>query len=128
MDNYVTFLASLFRSVRFGAADAHGRGNLAEFNFFQQRGAFSRDAATGTYRVDPEKMRAAIDAYADSVLTLQGNGDYAGVQAFLPKAGEMDPTLKAELDKLASAEIPTDIIFKQGMDVLEAGATPAAKR
>ncbi len=127
MDNYVTFLASLFRSVRFGAADAHGRGNLAEFNFFQQRGAFSRDAGTGRYRVDPEKMRAAIDAYADSVLTLQGNGDYAGALAFLPKPGEMDPTLKEELAKLATADIPTDIVFKQGMDVLRAGAASAQR-
>ncbi len=127
MDNYVTFLASLFRSVRFGAADAHGRGNLAEFEFFQRHGAFSRDPATGAYRVDPEKMRAAIDAYADSVLTLQGNGDYAGVLAFLPKPGVMNPTLKADLAKLATADIPTDIIFKQGMDVLQAGA-PAAQR
>jgi len=119
-DTYVTYMAGLFRSVRFGAADAHGRGTLAEFNFFKARGAFTRDDATGTYRVDPEKMRAAIDAYSDSVLTMQGNGDYAGVLAFLPKPGEMDPVLKSDLGKLASADIPTDIIFRQGWDVLEA--------
>ena len=127
MDNYVTYLAGLFRSVRFGAADAHGRANLAEFNFFQERGAFSRDAATGTYRVDAAKMQAAVIAYSDTVLKLQGNGDYDGVAAFLPKAGEMAPTLKEDLGKLAAAEIPTDIVFDQGMDVLQAGA-PAAQR
>jgi hypothetical protein len=124
MDNYVTFLASLFRSVRFGAADAHGRANLAEFNFFKDHGAFSRDAATGAYRVDAEKMRAAIDAYSQKVLTMQGDGDYAAAGAFLPKAGEMDAQLRKDLDGLAAADIPTDIVFRQGMDVLGASAPP----
>ena len=125
MDNYVTFLAGLFRSVRFGGADAHGRANLAEFNFFKAHGAFTRDEATGTYRVDAAKMSAAIDAYCDTVLRLQGDGNYAGVVAFLPKAGEMDPQLRKDLDGLESADIPTDIVFRQGMEVLGAGAPPA---
>jgi hypothetical protein len=122
MDNYVTFLAGLFRSVRFGAADAHGRANLAEFNFFKERGAFSRDLVTGTWRVDPEKMQAAINAYSETVLKLQGNGDYEGVRAFLEKESPMDPQLKAEIDALATADIPTDIVFRQGMEVLQAAA------
>jgi hypothetical protein len=122
MDNFVTFMASLFRSVRFGGADAHGRANLAQFDFSKARGAFTRDDATGTYRVDADKMQAAIDAYCETVLKIQGDGDYAGAVAFLPKAGEMDPTLKADLEGLATADIPTDIVFKQGMEVLEAGA------
>jgi hypothetical protein len=120
MDNYVTFLAGLFRSVRFGAADAHGRANLAEFTFFKEQGAFSRDSTSGTYRVDQAKMQAAVDAFSAKVLTLQGNGDYAGVDAFLPKADQMDPQLRKDLDGLASADIPTDIVFKQGMEVLQA--------
>jgi hypothetical protein len=126
MDNYVTYLAGLFRSVRFGAANAHGRANLAEFTFFKERGAFSRDSTTGTYRVDPAKMQAAVDAFSTKVLTLQGDGDYAGVDAFLPKAEAMDPQLKKDLQGLDSTDIPTDIVFKQGMEVLQAGA--AAKK
>jgi hypothetical protein len=122
MDNCVTYLAGLFRSVRFGAASAHGRANLAEFTFFKEQGAFSRDSTSGTYRVDLAKMQAAVDAFSRKVLTLQGDGDYAGVEAFLPKAGQMDPQLKRDLEGLASADIPTDIVFKQGMDVLNAGA------
>jgi hypothetical protein len=125
MDNYVTYLAGLFRSVRFGAADAHGRANLAQFDFFQAAGAFSRDAKSGTYRVDAVKMRAAIDAYSEKVLKIQGDGDYAAAVAFLPKPGVMDPQLKADLEALATADIPTDVVFKQGMEVLQAGATPA---
>jgi hypothetical protein len=123
MDNYVTYLAGLFRSVRFGAADAHGRANFAQFAFFQERGAFSRDSTTGTYRVDLAKMQSAINAYCDKVLTIQGDGDYAGAVAFLSKAGEMDPQLKTDIAGLASADIPTDIVFKQGIQVL--GTTPA---
>lgn len=125
MDNYVTYLAGLFRSVRFGAADAHGRANMAQFDFFKAAGAFSRDEASGTYRVDAAKMRAAIDAYSEKVLRIQGDGDYAAAIAFLPKAGVMDPQLEADLESLATADIPTDVVFKQGMEVLEAGATPA---
>ena len=127
MDHYVTYLAGLFRSVRFGAASAHGRANLAQFHFFKEQGAFSRDSNTGTYRVDFAKMQKAIDAFSEKVLKLQGDGDYAGVEAFLPKPEQMDPQLRKDLAGLASADIPTDIVFKQGMDVLQAGA-PAAQR
>jgi hypothetical protein len=125
MDNYVTYLAGIFRSVRFGGGDAHGRANLAQFDFFKAAGAFSRDAKTGTYRVDAAKMRAAIDAYSEKVLRIQGDGDYAAAVAFLPKAGAMDPQLKADLATLASADIPTDVVFRQGKDVLAAGEAPS---
>jgi hypothetical protein len=118
MDNYVTYLAGLFRSVRFGAADAHGRANLAQFEFFKARGAFSRDSTDGTYRVDAAKMREAIDAYSARVLTMQGDGDYAAVAQFLPGPDAMDPQLRKDLAALASADIPTDIVFQQGLDVL----------
>jgi len=118
-DNFVTFLAGLFRSIRFGATEAHGRANLAQFMFFQQMGAFTRDTATGTYRVDLPKMQAAMNALSEKILKLQGDGDYDGVVAFLPKKGEMDQTLAADLARLASADIPTDVVFKQGIDVLE---------
>jgi len=118
-DNYVTYLASLFRSIRFGATEAHGRANLAQFLFFQQMGAFMRDPATGTYRVDPPKMEAAMNALSEKILKLQGDGDYDGVVAFLPKKGTMDETLAKDLARLAEADIPTDVVFKQGIDVLQ---------
>jgi hypothetical protein len=118
MDNYVTFLASLFRSIRFGATEAHGRANLAQFLFFQQMGAFTRDPAGGTYRVDLPKMQAAMNALSEKILRLQGDGDYDGVVAFLPKKGAMDTGLAADLARLASADIPTDVVFKQGIEIL----------
>jgi len=118
-DNFVTFLAGLFRSIRFGATEAHGRANLAQFLFFQRMGAFTRDAATGTYRVDVPKMQAAMNALSEKILKLQGDGDYDGVVLFLPKKGTMDETLAADLARLASADIATDVVFKQGIEVLE---------
>ena len=118
MDNYVTFLAGIFRSVRFGASSAHGRANMAAFNYFQDRGAFTRDEGSGTYRVDFEKMTAAMNALSEQILRFQGDGDYAGVTAFNAEMGVIRPALQEDLRRLGSAGIPVDIIFEQGMDVL----------
>jgi peptidase M49-like protein len=117
-DSCVTFLASLFRSIRFGATEAHGRANLAQFLFFQRIGAFTREAATGTYRVDMPRMLEAMNALSEKILKLQGDGDYDGVVSFLPKQGAMDATLAADLARLASADIPTDVVFRQGIEIL----------
>lgn len=117
-DNYVTFLASIFRSVRFGASSAHGRANVARFNYFKERGAFARDPETGTYRVDFDKTREAMNALSEQILRLQGEGDYAGVEAFTERYGQVDTGLQGDLDRLAEARIPVDIVFEQGTDVL----------
>ncbi len=116
--NQVTFLASVFRSVRFGASSAHGRANVARFNYFDAMGAFTRDSATGTYRVDFDRMRAATDSLSAKILRFQGDGDYAGVQAWMDSVGGIRPTLQGDLDRLAAAGIPVDIIFEQGTEVL----------
>jgi hypothetical protein len=117
-DYYVTFLASIFRSVRFGAASAHGRANMARFNFFAERGAFSRDPATGTYRVDMPRMREAMNALSARILTFQGDGDYAGVDAFVNRYGNIPPELQRDLDRVNAAGIPVDVVFEQGRAVL----------
>jgi Peptidase family M49 len=113
-DNYVTFLASIFRSVRFGASNAHGRANAAQFSFFQDRGAFSRDSATGRYRVDFPRMRQAVDAMAEQILRFQGDGDYAGVTRFMEQRGKLSPVLERDLARLGSKGIPVDVVFQQG--------------
>ena len=109
--NYVSFLASLFRSVRFGGGDAHGRANIAAFNFLQQAGAFSRDATTGKYRVNVAKFQAGMNALAEKILTLQGNGDYDGVGAFQQTFGTISAELKQDLTRLKTKGIPVDVIF-----------------
>lgn len=120
-ENMTTFVASIFRSIRFGASSAHGRANVVRFNFFQDMGAFSRDDATGTYRVDFDRTLAAMNALSERILTLQGNGDYDGVLALMEEYGDIRPQLQADLDRLAEAGIPVDIVYEQGLSVLGLG-------
>ena len=112
-DYYVTFLAGIFRSVRFGAASAHGQANMVRFNFFEDRGAFTRDPS-GHYRVDMAAMRKAVDELSGVLLRLQGDGDYAGVQKLTSDLGTVRPGLQADLDRLSRAAIPVDVVFTQG--------------
>jgi Peptidase family M49 len=110
-DNYVTLLASMFRSVRFGATDSHGRANVVAFNFLQKFGAFTREPS-GKYRVDMAKMREGADSLAARILRIQGNGDYEGAGALNAEFGAIGPQLQADLDRLKS--IPVDIVYDQG--------------
>jgi hypothetical protein len=116
-DYYVTFLAGIFRSVRFGAASAHGQANMLRFNFFVDRGAFARDGS-GHYRVDMPKMRQAVDELSGVLLKLQGDGDYAGVAQLTKELGVIRPQLQSDLDRLSSRAIPVDVAFTQGKAVL----------
>lgn len=112
-DNYVTFLAGIFRSVRFGVADAHGRANMLQFHQLENAGAFSYDEAAHTYRVDFDRMRSAIGEMAGLILTLQGDGNYEEVGRLLAEQGTTGAVLQADLDRLATAGIPVDIVFEQ---------------
>ncbi|HEU4680215.1 MAG TPA: hypothetical protein VFS51_00635, partial [Gemmatimonadales bacterium] len=118
-DNYVTFMAGIFRSVRFGASSAHGRANAAQFSFFQERAAFARDTSDGRYRVDLARMREAVDALAGQILRFQGDGDYQGVTTFMTQRGKLSPALQQDLARLGSKGIPVDVVFEQGPEVLE---------
>ena len=115
MDHYVTFLGSIFRSVRFGASSAHGRANMLRFNFFEELGAFRRDAETGTYRVDPERMKVAVEQLSSRILKLQGDGDYDGVKKLMAEKGSMPQHLRDDLERLSRAGIAVDIVFEQGL-------------
>jgi hypothetical protein len=116
-DYMTTFMAGIFRSIRFGASEAHGLANLIRFNFFKEKGAFVRND-DGTYKVDYEKMPEAVNELSRIILTLQGDGDYDKVKTFVEQYGKIDETLKADLERINQAGIPVDIIFKQGKDVL----------
>jgi len=112
--NYVSFMAGLFRSARFGGAGAHGRANVAAFNYLQQKGAFARDSASGRYRVDFAKFRTGMDSLSNRILIMQGNGDYEGLGVFQEQYGKISPELQRDLDRLKAKKIPVDIIFQQG--------------
>ncbi len=116
-DFYTTFIASIFRSVRFGAGDAHGIANMIRFNYFKEHGAFSRQE-DGTYKVNFKQMRTAVDSLSNLILTLQGNGDYDGVAKLVKEKGKIGTQLKEDLNQLKDADIPVDIIFDQGTQVL----------
>ena len=118
MDNYVTFLAGILRSVRFGASSAHGRANMIRFNYFSDAGAFSRDPETGTYRVNVAQFEQAIKDLSRELLVLQGNGNYDAVAAFVEKYGKVGEQLQADLNRLDALSIPVDIVYLQGKEQL----------
>lgn len=116
-DYYVTFMASIFRSVRFGASSAHGKANMLRFNFFKEMGAFTRESS-GQYRVNIDKMKQAMKALTQKILQLQGDGDYEATARFIDEMGIVGPQLQADLERVNRAGIPTDIVFEQGIEVL----------
>tara|TARA_Y100001968_G_scaffold36427_1_gene27933 strand:+ start:6599 stop:8269 length:1671 start_codon:yes stop_codon:yes gene_type:complete len=116
-DYYVTFMAGIFRSVRFGASSAHGKANMIRFNYFATMGAFDRNE-DGLYSVNMEKMSKAVSSLSELILTLQGNGDYNGVAELVADKGIIKPQLEADLARLKAASIPVDIVFKQGKSQL----------
>ena len=118
MDNYVTFMAGIFRSVRFGAASSHGKANMIRFYYFQEKEAFSKDPETGKYRVDFDKMTQAMKDLGREILIIQGNGDYEAAKKLVEEKGFIRADLQNDLNKLNEQNIPVDIRFKQGPEML----------
>jgi len=116
-DCYVTYMASLVRSVRFGAASAHGKANMMCFNFFEEKGAFERNNH-GVYKVNFEKIKTAINEWAAKVLMFEGDGNYEGAKAYLLLNGKVNEKLASDLSRLQTAKIPVDIIYEQGVSTL----------
>ena len=88
---------------------------MVRFNFFMEREAFVRDARTGRYRVDFERMREAMTDLSRLLLTLQGDGDYDGATELTNTRGVIGRQLQSDLDRLTGASIPVDIVFNQGV-------------
>ena len=103
---YTTFLASCFRSIRFGINEAHGKGIALQLNHLLDQGAFIVNA-DGTFRVDDAKIKDAVAGLTRDLMTIQANGDYAGAQALLKKMVVVRPEVQKVLDKLAG--VPVDI-------------------
>jgi hypothetical protein len=117
-DCFVTYMAGLIRSVRFGAASAHGKANMMCFNFFADNGAFER-GADGTYKVNFEKTRTAMNKWAAMVLKFEGDGDYEGAKSYLETHGNIREALQSDLGRLKTASIPVDIVYEQGVNFLK---------
>ena len=118
MDNYVTFIAGIFRSCRFGAASAHGKANMMQFVHFIESGAITRDTDKGYYTIDFEKMKKDIEIIAGEYITLEGDGDYDKASQLIATKGIVSPILQKDLDRIAQAGIPKDIYFQQGLQTL----------
>lgn len=120
-DAYVTFLAGLLRSVRFGVSEAHGVANMMCFNFLQKEGAFSLDEK-GYYAVHPDKMSKALEKWAALVIKTEGDGDYSAAKNYATKNGVVRSELAGVLKRIEKERIPIDICFEQGPKVLGLGS------
>ncbi|MBU1219400.1 peptidase [Myxococcota bacterium] len=105
--SYATFVASIFRSVRFGTAEAHGKANLMAFNWFVKAGAVTFDNATQTFKIDFRKMSAAARLFTKEILDIYISGNYNKAAEFIDKWGKVSPLLRKTLERLK--EIPVDI-------------------
>jgi len=104
---YETYLAGMFRSVRFGIESAHGRGNMIQFNFLLEKGAFQYDSKLQQFRVNHSKVKNAIAELATVLLTIQAEGSYQAAKNLIAKYGVMNESMQIALNKLN--EIPVDI-------------------
>jgi hypothetical protein len=103
---YATYLASSFRTMRFGLQDSHARGQAMQFNYFLDKGAFVANA-DGTFSVDVAKMKVAVRDLDHELLTLEATGDYAGAKKWMDQLGALRPEVQQALARLKS--VPTDI-------------------
>jgi Peptidase family M49 len=108
---YATNLASMFRSVRFGITEAHGRGVAMQFNYLTDEGAFSFNERTGTFSVDAVKAKAAVRKLTSELLTIEAEGSYDKAKAILEKYAVIRPPMKSALDKLKSVPVDIEPIF-----------------
>ena len=118
MDNYVTFMASIFRSIRFGVASAHGKANMIRFYYFQESGAFTKDVTKGTYSINFKRMQNAMYDLANLILTTQGDGNYDLARRLVEEKGFIREELQADLNRLQELSIPVDIVFNQGPELV----------
>lgn len=116
-ENYASFVASIFRSIRFGAASAHGIANMLEFNFLLDEGAITKNNE-GKYTINFEKMKNAVSKMTEKIITIQANGDYDAAKKWIDEKGIISADLQKDLNKLNESKIPVDIVFQQGLNVL----------
>jgi hypothetical protein len=104
---YTTFLASVFRSVRFGITGAHGRGVAIQFNYLTDEGAIRHDERAGTFHIVPARVKDAVRKLTGEILTIQAEGSYDRAKALLDHYGVVRPPMQRALDSLKG--VPVDI-------------------
>ena len=117
VENYTTFMAGIFRSVRFGASSAHGKANMLTFNFLENEGAFTRNEE-GMYAINFDNMKVAVAKLGGEILKAQGDGNYEFVKEWIATDGVIKPALQSDLDKVNGMGIPTDIYYEMSPELL----------
>ncbi len=106
-----TYLAGLFRSVRFGIAEAHGAANAIQYNYLMERGAITYDQVSRKYQIHPAVFEQAIEDLVAEICLIQARGDYAASKAFIAKYGKMTPLLQESLDRLVGIPVDLEPVF-----------------
>ena len=104
---YITYLASMFRSVRFGITEAHGKGVAMQFNYLADEGAIKYDEKSGTFSVDHERFKAGVTKLTHDLLTIEAEGSYDKAKAILDKYAVIRPNMQSAFDRLT--DVPVDI-------------------
>lgn len=104
---YITFLASVFRSVRFGVTEAHGKGIALQFNYLTDEGAISFDPQKGVFKIEFSKIKDAVTKLTHEILTIQAEGSYDRAKAMLDQYGVIKPAMQNALNRLKT--VPVDI-------------------
>jgi len=108
---YITYLASMFRSVRFGITEAHGKGVAMQFNYLVDEGAIKYDEKSGTFSVDHAKFKVGVTKLTHDLLTLEAEGSYVKAKAILDKFAVIRPPMQSALDKLKSVPVDIEPVF-----------------
>jgi hypothetical protein len=118
---YTTFLASAFRSIRFGISEAHGRGQAIQLNYLLDQGAFKVNG-DGTFSVDGGKIRDAVAGLTRDIMMLQAEGSYAKARALIDTLGVIRPETKRLLDRLTDVPVDIEPQFTTAQQLLQAGS------
>ena len=113
-DYYASHVAGIFRTVRFGTAEAHARAEIMEFNYFVEQGAITRDASTGRYTIEYAKMPGAIASLAKELLEIEATGDRQRAERWFAKYDTMPANLKSGLAKATSVPVDLDPVTSCG--------------
>ncbi|MEK7798230.1 MAG: Zn-dependent hydrolase, partial [Acidobacteriota bacterium] len=108
-ENRATYLASIFRSVRFGTEDAHGRANAVQLNYLLAEGGIELDRKKGEFSVHPRKFDPAIAGLAKLLLEIEATGDYGRAGDLIQTYGRLDPAVQETLKRIE--QVPVDVVF-----------------
>jgi len=108
---YITYLASMFRSVRFGIKEAHGRGVAMQFNYLSDEGAIKFKESSGTFSIDNSKVKQAVTKLTRELLTLEAEGSYDKAKTILDKYAVIRPPMQQALDRLKKVPVDIEPVF-----------------